>query len=110
MFIQGILDLCEFHYCEFHYCDFSKHSRNFRLMRFLAKIFHYCDFYYTAKYTKNSSNEIFWPKKRISQICGFCEIWLMRLFPRTKIRIRQGPSVAVYKFLRLVKNEFRFKL
>ena len=60
--IQGILALCEF-----HYCDFSKHSRNMWLMHFLAKIFHYWVFYYTAKYRKNCSNEIFWPKNALGK-------------------------------------------
>ena len=88
--IQRILTLCEFHYCEFHYCefqycDFSKLFRYIWLMLFWAKIFHYCDFYDIAKYRKSSGNEIFWPKK--------LEIWLIRLFPRTKSRFRKGPYV-----------------
>ena len=93
---------------------FSKHSRNIWLMHFWAKIFYYCNFYIMTKYRKNWSNEIFWPKKRISQIFGLCKIWLMWLFPRTKSCIRQGPSVLwkkmVKHLLRLQSQDQKFKI
>ena len=70
--VQRVLALCEFHYCEFHYCNFSKKSINLPyLCIVLMHIFGYF----------------------ISLVRFFGLIWLMRIFSRTKSRIRQEPSV-----------------
>ena len=67
------------------------------LTRFLGQNISLLQLFYIWIYHKNRSNEIFWSKKLISKIFGQCKIWPMRLFPRTKSRIRQGPSVILLK-------------
>ena len=80
-------------YANLNTAIFQNFSDIFGYCVFGAKIFHYCNFYDIAKYRKSGSNEIFWPKKCISQIFGWCEFWLMWIFPRTKSLIRQEPPV-----------------
>ena len=69
--LQGILALCEF-----HYCDFSNNSINIWLMRFGGAIYFI-------------SLVRFWGQK-------YPNIWLMRIFSRTKSRIRQELSVVFF--------------
>ena len=76
------------HLMQISLLQFFKIFQIFSLCDFFCKIFQKCDVYNCPK-IKKKSIETTWLKK--------C-IWLMRLFPRTKTRIRQATSVMGWVF------------